>query len=228
MPHPSISVSPFPRFSVSVGRVLTVALSLILLTLSATAATPLFTADFEKAALDKLPDDFMLVDGGFAVKAEGGNQFLELPGAPLDSYGTLFGPTAASNICVTARIYGTSKGRLHPAFGVGLLGIAGYKLQVSPGRGKLELIRGETVLADQPLTWKSATWTHLKLQVRQLPDGGFQVAGKMWAAGAEEPAAWTISTTEKELPPAGRASVWGFPFSGNPIRYDDIQVLPST
>src|SRR6266705_1564487 len=56
-------------------------------------AKPLYENDFEQAALDKVPDDFLVLDGQFTVKEEGGNKFLELPGAPLDTYGVLFGPT---------------------------------------------------------------------------------------------------------------------------------------
>ena len=40
-----------------------------------------------------MPEDLLVLEGAFVVKAEGGNHFLELPGAPLDTFGLLFGPT---------------------------------------------------------------------------------------------------------------------------------------
>src|SRR6266702_776209 len=80
----------------------------------------LYENSFEKADLDKVPDDFLVLDGQFAVKEEGGNKFLELPGAPLDSYGALFGPTETEDISVYARIFGTGKARRHPTFGLAL------------------------------------------------------------------------------------------------------------
>lgn len=74
-------------------------------------AKPLYENNFEQAAVGSVPADFLVLDGGFAVKEEGGNKFLELPGAPLDSFGALFGPTQKSNVAVSARINGTNKGR---------------------------------------------------------------------------------------------------------------------
>src|SRR5438128_8851958 len=97
-------------------------------------AKPLYQNDFEQAALDKVPADFLVLDGGFAVKEEGGNKFLELPGAPLDTYAVQFGPTETSGITVSGRINGAAKGRRYPTFGVGSNGVAGYKLQISPAK----------------------------------------------------------------------------------------------
>src|SRR5437867_11852347 len=74
-------------------------------------ARPLYENNFEKADLDKVPDDFLVLDGQFAVKEEGGNKFLELPGAPLDAFGVLFGPTETQGLAVSARIFGPSKRR---------------------------------------------------------------------------------------------------------------------
>ena len=78
--------------------------------------------NFEKAETGSIPEDFLVLDGQFAVKEEGGNKFLELPGAPLDTYGVLFGPTLKENSSVTARFFSTAKGRRFPTFAVGLNG----------------------------------------------------------------------------------------------------------
>src|SRR4051812_44328057 len=53
---------------------------------------------FDKADVGKVPEDFLVLDGGFVVKEEDSNRFLELPGAPLDSYAVQFGPSATSNV----------------------------------------------------------------------------------------------------------------------------------
>src|SRR5436305_1388237 len=66
----------------------------------------LYHNDFEKAEVGKVPADFLVLDGGFAVKEEGGNKFLELPGAPLESFGVQFGPAEISDLSVCARING--------------------------------------------------------------------------------------------------------------------------
>src|SRR5947207_6251475 len=90
--------------------------------------------NFEKAQVGKLPEEFLVLDGAFSIKEQDGNKFIELPGAPLDSFGVLFGPTKSGGSVVSARVYGTGKGRRFPTFGVGLNGVGGYKLQVSPGK----------------------------------------------------------------------------------------------
>jgi hypothetical protein len=187
----------------------------------------LYENKFEQAEIDKVPDDLLVLDGAFAVKDEGGAKFLELPGAPLDTYGVLFGPTEASGLAVQARIHGTLKGRRFPTFGVGLNGVGGYRLQVSPGKKLLELYKGDEVLASAPFTWESGSWTVLRLQSHKGVDGGLMIQGKAWKQGVAEPTEWAISHPDKTEAPAGRASLWGSPYSGTPIRFDDLQVTRS-
>jgi len=72
--------------------------------------------------------------------------------------------------------------------------------------------------------WKSGQWTRLRLQVRKVGDGHWKVEGKAWTEGMTEPTEWMISTDEKEALSSGRASVFGSPFSGAPIQFDDFVV----
>src|SRR6184192_2726681 len=104
----------------------------------------IYENDFEKTGLNKVPDDFLVLDGQFAVKEEGGNRFLELPGAPLDTFGALFGPTATDGHAVSARVFGTGKGRRYPTFAVGLngQGTSAYRLTGSPAKRCVELFKG--------------------------------------------------------------------------------------
>ena len=188
------------------------------------AAKTIYENNFEKAEIGKVPEEFLVLDGGFAVKEEAGNKFLELPGAPLDTFGLLFGPTEAANMSAGARIFGTGKGRRFPTFGVGLNGVGGLKLQISPGKKLVELYKGDEVVASAPYTWESGTWTMLRLQVQKSKESEFKVRGKAWKEGAKEPGSWLIEhTIMGDLPP-GRASIWGNPYSGTPIRFDDLAV----
>ena len=191
-------------------------------------AQVLYTNGFDKAELDKVPDDMLVLDGGFAVKEEGGNRFLELPGAPLETYGVLFGPTEGSGLSVQARLQGTGKGRRFPTFAVGLNGVGGFKLQASPAKKLIELVRGDEALASAPFTWESGSWTLLRLQCCKVKDGEFKIEGKAWKQGDAEPKEWQISRTETTEAPAGRPSVWGMPFAGTPVRFDDLQVSRAT
>ena len=185
---------------------------------------PLYQNDFSKGEVGKLPEEMLLLDGGFAVQEVNGNKVLQLPGAPLDTFGVLFGPTEASGLALSARVHSTKKGRREPAFAIGLNGNAGYKLQISAAKKLIEIYKGEEVVAKEPFNWESDSWTMLKLQVRKVKDAEFAVEGKAWKQGTPEPDKWTVTYTEKSEPIAGRASIWGNPFAGTPIDFDDLVV----
>ena len=166
----------------------------------------------------------MVLGGEFVVKAEGTNKFLELPGAPLDTFAVQFGPGQKENVAVGARIFATAKGRRTPTFGVGLGGVSGFKLQVSPGKKALELLKDQESKTNVSFDWKSGDWVQLRLQVRKLKDGEWKIEGKAWAQGAVEPKEWMISFAEHEEPIPGKASVLASPFAGTPIWFDDLVV----
>ena len=199
----------------------------ILLTLAfavRTQAAPLYEQNFTAVEGEAVPEDIMVLDGQFAVKGAGAERCLELPGAPLESFGVLFGPAAKEGREASARVFATKTGRKFPTFAVGLNGVNGYKVRVSPAKNALELIVGDAteVKASVPFQWKSGEWTQLK--VRVVASGtGVKVFGKAWQ-GAEEPKEWALSHEAAEVPPPGRAGVWGMPFSGTPLRFDDLTV----
>jgi hypothetical protein len=197
--------------------------------LTASAQTPadrvLFKTDFESANADSVPEELMVLAGQFSVKEIGGNKALELPGTPLEDFGALFGPAESDGVAVQARIRSESTKRLGPRFGVGLSGVAGYRLLVSTGQNALQLLKDQQVVASAPFEWKSGTWTSLHLQVRKISEGKWNIEGRAWADGTPEPKDWSISFEVAEAPPAGKASIWGAPYSGKPILFDDLSVI---
>jgi hypothetical protein len=199
--------------------------------LMAQQSKALYENNFEKAELGKVPDEFLVLDGGFAVHQEDGNKFLELPGTPISDVGSglMFGPTGGADVAVSARVYGTAKGRRYPAFAIGLngQGLDSYRLQISPAKKLLELFKGEEVQASVPYEWQSGNWTMLQLQVRKVKEGEWKVEGKAWSQTGKEPATWLVSLDEKKAPPAGRATVWGSPYATTPIRFDDLKISPA-
>jgi hypothetical protein len=199
-----------------------ITVGLMALVLASHAATILYQNDFEKEDLDKVPDGFLVLDGDYSVKQIGGNKVLELPGAPLDSFGVLFGPNTNGNLTVGARIFGSGKGRRFPTFAVGLNGGSGYKLQVSPAKGVLEIFHADASLASVPFKWKSGIWTNLRLRVQAAGAGTVRVDGKAWTEGAAEPSDWMVTVKQTEPSAGGRASLWGSPFSGTAIDFDEI------
>jgi hypothetical protein len=188
----------------------------------------LYETNFEKATVGQVPEDFLVLDGNFAVQESEGNKYLELPGAPLDTFGVLFGPTTNVGVCVSARIYGTGKGRRYPQFGVGVDGQNGYKLKVMPAKDAVEIYRGDESVASVPFHWKSGAWSMFKLQIRQIDGSAWKIEGKVWPQTETEPKEWTITLDEKTPPRPGRASIWGSPVSGTPIRFDDLALTEAT
>ena len=223
----ALSITPLKRGVNESVRILVLTCSLLWPQQSQPAETNvIYQNDFQQTEVGKVPEDFLVLEGAFAVKAEDGNKFLELPGAPLDSFGALFGPTESAGMAVSARVYGTAKGRRFPTFGVGLNGVGGYRLQVSPAKKLLELYKGDEVLASAAYNWESGSWTMLRLQVRKAGES-WKIEGKVWKQGAAEPAVWILSHEEKTEPTAGRASIWGSPYATTPIRYDDLLIQPA-
>jgi len=203
--------------------------ALLALTLGAVAAdapapaTLPYQENFEAAEVGKLPKGFTSFAGAFKVQEEEGKKFLELPGAPLDTFGVLFGPSEKPPLTATAKFFGTSTKRKQPAFALSLGGVGGFRLQVSAAKGALEIFKADEPRASVPFAYASGTWVSLRIQVRENA-GKWVVEGKAWPADAAEPAAWTIQYDAPENPPQGKAGVWGNPFSGTPIRFDDLTV----
>jgi hypothetical protein len=193
------------------------------------AAQPIYQNDFKSAVVDSMPKDMLVIAGAFAVKQDKDGKYLELPGEPLDTFGFLFGPSEPADVSASARFFGTKKGRKFPAFGLSLNGVGGYRLQLSPAKGTLELYKGgeeRLNLVTIPYTWASDTWTNLRIQVRKT-GATWVIEGKAWTTGTPEPEKWMITAEETKSLAAGRAGIWGSPYSGLPIRFNDLLVIPA-
>jgi hypothetical protein len=204
------------------------ALLIGLAALTTYAAEPLYQTNFEKTKTGEVPEDFLVLDGDFAVKQSNGNKYLELPGAPLDAFGFMFGPSARHGNEISARMFGTKKGRRYPVFGVALNGVNGYRLQVAPAKRAIELLKGSAVVAKVPFRWGGGEWLRLALRVEQTGTAEWTITGKVWPDGKKAPAKPTITHKEAKEPRNGKPSIWGSPYSGTPIRYDDIVVKKTT
>jgi hypothetical protein len=165
----------------------------------------------------------MVMSGDFTVKEEAGNKFVELPGAPLDTFGLLFGPSQPAGRDASARFFGTKQGRKYPAFGLSVGGVGGYRLQVSAAKKELEIFKGDESRTHVSYDWPSGAWVKLRIHEEKTASG-WVIEGKAWPADAPEPADWMIKLEETAAPPAGRSAVWGAPYSGTPIRFDDFRL----
>ncbi len=200
---------------------------LLVVAFQALAQSPIeYKNDFEKSEVGKPPAGMLILDGAFAVRDQGTNKVLELPGAPLETYGILFGSSVKEGCEVSARFFSTGKGRRFPTFAVGLGGASGHRLQVSPAKKQVELFRGDTLQKTASWEWPSGQWTQLRLQIAPTSGGGWTVRGKAWKQESPEPTEWLIENQDKEEPKSGRPMVFGSPFAGTPIAFDDFLVSP--
>jgi hypothetical protein len=194
---------------------------------SETKDVNVYKADFQTAELGAVPNDFLVLLGAFEIKADGAERFLELPGKPLETFGTLLGPESLVLGEVSARLYGEATGRRYPALGVGFNGVGGFRLQVTPAKRALEIYNYDELFKSTPYRWKSGEWLWMKLNVseKKTDDGVVWLAqGKVWQQGEEEPEKWMIEFETDEEPFPGRASLWGIPYSDKPIRFDDVKI----
>ena len=198
----------------------------LLVAIPLSAAEPLYRTDFETSEVDQTPKDFMVMAGAFEVKQDGAGRVLELPGEPLDTFGLLFGPGAKDDVSASARFFGTKKGRKFPTFAISLNGVGGYRLQVSPAKQVLEFVKDDEPKHSVPFTWVSDSWTMLRITVRK-GSAGWLIEGKAWPASASEPEKPQMSIEEKTEPASGRAGIWGSPYAGTPIRFDDLLLEPA-
>ncbi len=185
---------------------------------------PLYAQNFD--ALKEMPEDIMQLNGEFTLVPQGAGKAMALTPTPLDTYNCLFGPPAKDGIAARARIQAANKGRQSPSFGIGLNGVSGYVMRLATAKGQVELVHDEAVVASQPYPWKSGSWTRFLLQLRAASATSWVVEGKVWADGEAEPKEWTLTTTLDKAPSAGRPSLWGVPYGGKPILFDDLEVVP--
>jgi len=217
-PHRSTPFTLHPRSSI---------LALVLLCLAAepvTSKSAGYFTDFHDSTAGKVPDDLMVLNGDFTIGEDHGKKFLEVPGEPLDTFGCLFGPADFTTGQVSAMIAGQSSGKRFPEFGVGSNDTGGFKIWLLPGQSRLELRKGDETKATATYSWRSAAWTHIEIRVERAGEKHWRVEGKAWPDGAAEPTQWMLSIDETEAPAPGRASVWGAPYSGKPIRFTNLAV----
>ena len=132
--------------------------------------------------------------------------------------------TSSQSGQIRARIHTLRKGRrLYSRFGVGLGGDEGFKLLIAANAGRLQLWHHEKVLNEIPFKWISGQWAQLNLVVFSKKPGEWVVQGKVWQ-GDLEPEKWMVGVRVKTKPTIGRPALWGTPYAGKPIYFDDVTV----
>jgi hypothetical protein len=212
-----------PHLFRATGSLLPVLLCLLLISADAPPPPTNYHQDFQKSDEASMPEELLVMNGKFAVVKDGDDKFLQLPGEPLDTFGFMLG--ADENNSIEASIRATATGKRFPEFGLGLCGAAGYRLWLQPATNELQILKGDNVKISKPYDWKSASWLTLRLQLKK-ENNKTTLQAKIWPRNTPEPKDWTLTfdDTDTTKPPKGRPSVWGIPYSGTPIDFDDLSI----
>lgn len=194
--------------------------------LAADPALKTFVIDCEAWAEGVPPKDLFVVDGTIKVASKDGGKVIIVDPVPIVDATAQVGESAAGASIIETKAFASKKGRSFPRFGVSVHGMSGHRLIVNCAKKQLELIKADEVVASAPFVWTTDTWTFVKLSVTTAADGNWQIEGRAWAQGAEEPKEPLIKHQEPaaKLKGNGKAAIWGTPFSELPVYFDDIKV----
>ena len=180
--------------------------------------------DFRGLDINVDPQGIFVLNGEFRTVYIEGNGVLRLPGDPVGEFGILFGPRSDRNVSVRLRTLARPAGRRMPTFGVGLFGRSGPRLYLKPAARSIQIIRNGIVLATESFHWKPGNWTWCSIQATQDSQGGWMLEGRVWYDGEAEPRVPAITVPASRPQRAGKASLWGIPYAGTPIDFDDLEV----
>ena len=150
---------------------------------------------------------------------------LKLSPDPLIECGLLFGKSSKGPMIVEGRVFTAKKGRRSfPRFAMGVHGISGYRLRVVPAQKRIELVHNEEIVKTVDFAWESEKWCSMKLAFIDN-EGAPKVQAWVWMSGQEptqEPLLEFVG--EKGTSSQGKASLWGTPYSGKELLFDDLKV----
>ena len=185
----------------------------------------IYKNDFSTTPSGEEPEGMFVLAGDFKVRERESNSVLILPGEPLGDFGILFGSRRQDNVAIRARISSDSRGRRMPTFSIGLNGRSGYRLRVNAAAKSVQLLKGGDVFSDAHFEWLPNTWIWLDLQVEKTDDKLWIITGKTWLGDSLEPEDANVRMEDNKIPAKGKASVWGTPYSGKAILFDDFSIF---
>lgn len=185
----------------------------------------LYQQDFAKLEAGPVPEpEVFVVEGSFEIADKDSQKALRLPPLPLVDGGALFGPSVKAVAAVQAKFFASKTSRSFPRFGLGLHGVSGYRLLVSPAKKQIELVKEDQVIASAPFEWQGDAWCQIKFQITEEA-GKWQARGWAWKDGEGPPEKPNLEHELPEAPGQGKASVWGAPYSEREIFFDDLKVF---
>lgn len=189
--------------------------------------TLIYSNDFEKAKPGRVPGDYFVLDGDFEIEAnegEGAGRSLKLLPSQLVEASIQFGSSIEGSGSVIVRGKAEKRGRSYPRFGVGLHGLKGFRVRITPAAKVLELVRDQEVILSVPFDWTSGIWYFVELSVVEN-NNSWTVTGRAWAESEDRPKDGQVDhISVEEKPFRGKASITGTPYAGLPIYFDDLEI----
>ncbi|MDG1326355.1 MAG: hypothetical protein P8P49_11360 [Opitutales bacterium] len=185
-----------------------------------------FSESFSNISTGEEPENMFILDGEFLVQRNEGNKVLELAGSPVGDFGFLFGSRIKDKAMeLQFSFHSTRQGRRYPAIAAGIGGMRGYRFRWNASARKILLFRDEVLLVEKIISWESSTWWQIRFQVLPHLEGKNLIRLKLWQKGNQEPQDWFIEHEDQFSFKGGKCVLWGFPYAGNAIHFDDLNIL---
>ncbi len=189
--------------------------------------TLVYSNDFEEPKPGRVPGNYFVLDGDFEIMANEGEdagQALKLLPSQMVEASIQFGSSIEGSGSVKVRAMAEKRGRSYPRFGVGMHGLKGFRLRVSPAGKQLELVLDQVVIQSVPFDWTSGIWYFVELSVVEN-NNSWTVTGRAWSESEDRPRDGQIDhifVDETEF--KGKASITGTPYAELPIYFDDLEI----
>lgn len=185
-----------------------------------------FQEEFSNDRIGSEPENLFILDGAFSVGIEEKNLILVLPGNPVGEFGFLFGPRLREkSMELQFSFKSENKGRRYPSFAACLGGVRGFRVRLNPAYRKMILYYEDEHLEEVPFTWKSKKWYNMRIQAVRLPTKQSMYKIKLWQASQNEPLGWHFTYRAEIEFESGKCAVWGYPYSGLSICFDNLNIL---
>lgn len=184
-----------------------------------------FNEDFSNTVIGEEPVSLFILDGAYTVQNDkNGERVLALPGTPTRDFGILFGRKIKEKALeLRFSFFSTSQGRRMPSVAASVGGVRGLRFRLNPAARNFTLSLDEVFLKEIPFTWRGNQWWSVRFQA--LPSGGVQTKVKLWPSVDPEPVSWLIDEFFKVEYKGGKCALWGFPYAGTSILFDDIAIF---
>lgn len=185
-----------------------------------------WSENFTNLSIGVEPENLFILDGIFLVKRHEENKVLELSGSPVGDFGFLFGPRVKGRAMeLQFSFHSVKQGRRFPAIAAAIGGMRGYRFRWNASARKILLFRDGALLEENLIPWESSTWWQVRFQVLPQSQGQNLIRLKLWQKGTDEPKVWFIEHEDQFLFKGGKCVLWGFPYAGNAIHFDDLNIL---